>query len=124
MIALFVVAALLAIATTWLVHETLFVGQTIGWFIAIAISIATVIAAVITNLSDDQSKAQKYAEALVTANAAKTTQKPGSTVKPGDLCYYGVDTNYKASTVFKGHLWKQSLGARFTSRRASPSGSS
>ena len=35
-IALFTVAALLAIATTWLVHETLFVGQTIGWFIAIA----------------------------------------------------------------------------------------
>ena len=72
-------------------------------------SIATVIAAVITNLSDDQSKAQKYAEALVTANAAKTTRKPGSTVKPGDLRSYGVDTNYKASTVFKGHLWKQSL---------------
>lgn len=35
-IALFSVAALLAIAVTWLVVGTLFVGQTIGWFIAIA----------------------------------------------------------------------------------------
>lgn len=35
-IALFSVAALLAVAVTWLVRDTLFVGQTIGWFIAIA----------------------------------------------------------------------------------------
>ena len=35
-IALFSVAALLAIAVTWLVHDTVFVGQTIGWFIATA----------------------------------------------------------------------------------------
>lgn len=34
--ALFAIAASLAIATTWLVHETLFVGQTIGWFISIS----------------------------------------------------------------------------------------
>lgn len=35
-IALFLVAALLAIAVTWLALETLFTGQTIAWFIAIA----------------------------------------------------------------------------------------
>lgn len=35
-IALFGVAALLAVAVTWLVRDTLFVGQTVGWFIAIA----------------------------------------------------------------------------------------
>ncbi|MEM8981250.1 MAG: MauE/DoxX family redox-associated membrane protein [Pseudomonadota bacterium] len=35
-IALFSVAALLAVATTWLVLGTLFTGQTVGWFIAIA----------------------------------------------------------------------------------------
>jgi len=35
-IALFSVAALLAVAVTWLARDTLFVGQTIGWFISIA----------------------------------------------------------------------------------------
>lgn len=35
-IALFSVAALLAIATTWLVHDTVFVAQTVPWFIAIS----------------------------------------------------------------------------------------
>ncbi|MGB7430997.1 MAG: glutaredoxin [Ahrensia sp.] len=35
-IALFSVAALLAVAVTWLVRDTLFVGQTVAWFIAIA----------------------------------------------------------------------------------------
>jgi len=35
-IALFSVAALMAVAVTWLVRDTLFVGQTVGWFIAIA----------------------------------------------------------------------------------------
>ena len=35
-IALFSVAALLAVAVTWLVRDTLIVGQTLGWFIAIA----------------------------------------------------------------------------------------
>lgn len=35
-IALFSVAALLAIAVTWLALDTLFVGQTIAWFIAIS----------------------------------------------------------------------------------------
>lgn len=35
-IALFAVSALLAIAVTWLARDTLFTGQTIGWFIAIA----------------------------------------------------------------------------------------
>ena len=34
--ALFSVAALLAVAMTWLVHDAVFVGQTVGWFIAIA----------------------------------------------------------------------------------------
>ncbi len=34
--ALFAVAALLAVAVTWLVRDTFFVGQTVGWFIAIA----------------------------------------------------------------------------------------
>ncbi len=35
-IALFSVAALLAIAVTWVARDTVFVGQTIGWFIAIS----------------------------------------------------------------------------------------
>lgn len=35
-IALFAVAALLAVAVTWLARDTVFVGQTIGWFISIA----------------------------------------------------------------------------------------
>lgn len=35
-IALFAVSALLAVAVTWLVLGTLFTGQTVGWFIAIA----------------------------------------------------------------------------------------
>jgi len=35
-IALFSVAALLAVAVTWVARDTLFVGQTIGWFISIA----------------------------------------------------------------------------------------
>ena len=35
-IALFSVAALLAIAVTWVARDTLFVGQTVGWFISIA----------------------------------------------------------------------------------------
>jgi len=35
-IALFSVAAMLAIAVTWLAQDTVFVGQTVGWFIAIS----------------------------------------------------------------------------------------
>ncbi|MEO0342685.1 MAG: MauE/DoxX family redox-associated membrane protein [Pseudomonadota bacterium] len=35
-IALFCVAALMALALTWLVYDSLIVGQTLGWFIAIA----------------------------------------------------------------------------------------
>ena len=35
-IALFSVAALLAVVLTWLVHETVLVGQTLPWFIAIS----------------------------------------------------------------------------------------
>lgn len=35
-VALFVIAALIAVAITWLVHGTLFVPQSVGWFIATA----------------------------------------------------------------------------------------
>ena len=35
-IALFLTSVLIAVAVTWLVSDTLFMGQTVGWFVAIA----------------------------------------------------------------------------------------